>query len=157
MSPIMTESRFHSIADIISFAIEREIEAAAGYARMAGLAKTPGLRELLLFLRQEEESHRRLLEGLTEDAIRGLAPSFVPDLHLVDHLADEKLSGDMSLQELLIFAARKESRAVELYESLARLAEASGHDRIFRFLAGQERNHKLKLEAEYEKQLLRED
>lgn len=153
----MTENRFRSIADIISFAIEREIEAAAGYARIASLARTPGLRELCLSLRQEEESHRRLLEGLTKVAIAKLAPSYVPDLHIVDNLADEKLSDDMSLQELLIFAARKEGRAVELYESLARMAEASGQERIFRFLAGQERDHKLKLEAEYEKQILPEN
>ena len=153
----MPHRRFRSVADIIAFAIEREKEAAAGYGRMAGLARTSGLREFLLFLRQEEEAHRRLLEELTAEEIAGLAPAFVPDLRLIDYLAEEKLTDDMSLQELLIFAAQKEKRAAELYDTLARVAEASGRHRVFEFLAGQERAHKLKIEAEYEKKVLQEN
>ncbi|MBE3110614.1 MAG: ferritin family protein [Acidobacteria bacterium] len=153
----MPHRRFRSVADIIAFAVEREKEAADGYGRMAGLARTPGLREFLLFLRQEEEAHRRLLEGLTEEELDGLVPAFVPDLRLIDYLVEEKLTDDMSLQELLIFAAQKEKKAAELYDTLARMAEASGHHRVFEFLAGQERAHKLKIEAEYEKNVLQEN
>ncbi len=153
----MPHRRFGSVADIIVFAIEREKEAADGYGRMADLARTPGLREFLLFLRQEEESHRRLLEGLTKEELDGLAPAFVPDLRLIDYLAEENLADEMSLQELLIFAAQKERKAAELYDTLARMAEASSHHRVFEFLAGQERAHKLKIEAEYEKSFLQEN
>lgn len=153
----MPHRRFRSVADIISFAIEREKEAADGYGRMAGLAQMPGLREFLLFLQQEEESHRRLLEGLTEKELNSLVPAFVPDLRLIDYLVEEKLSDDMSLQDLLVFAAQKEKKAAELYDTLARMAEASGHNRVFEFLAGQERAHKLKIEAEYEKNFLQEN
>lgn len=153
----MPHRRFGSVADIIVFAIEREKEAADGYGRMAGLARLPGLREFLLFLRQEEEAHRRLLEELTEEELDGLVPAFVPDLRLIDYLAEEKPADEMSLQELLIFAAQKEKKAAELYETLARMAKASGHHRVFEFLAGQERAHKLKIEAEYEKSFLQEN
>ncbi len=153
----MADRRFDSVADIIAFAVRREIEAAEGYARIAGRATTPGLRELADDLRRQEEAHRRLLEGLTAEALRKLGTSYVPDLHVVDALADEKSSGDMSVQDMLIFAAKKEARAVALYESLARLAGASGNERVFLFLAGQEREHKLKIEAEYEKQVLQEN
>ena len=107
----MTDRRFDSVADIIAFAIRREIDAAEGYAQIAGLATTPGLRELADELRRQEESHRRLLEGLTGETLRELETSFVPDLHVVDALADEKLSGDMSIQDMLIFAAKKEARS----------------------------------------------
>ena len=153
----MTDRRFGSIAEILAFAIQREIDAAAGYATISATAATPALRQLADDLRGQEESHRRLLEGLTPEAVRELDASFVPDLHIVDALADEKLSGDMSLQDMLIFAAKKEAQAVALYESLARMAGASGHGRVFLFLAGQEREHKLKIEAEYEKQILQEN
>lgn len=153
----MPHRRFRSVPDIIAFAVEREKEAAADYGRMAGLVKTPGLREFLLFLRGEEESHRRLLEELTAEEIGGLAPAFVPDLRLIDYLVEEKLTDDMSLQELLIFAAQKEKKSAELYDTLARMAKASGHHRVFEFLAGQERVHKLKIEAEYEKNVLQEN
>lgn len=153
----MSEPRFQSVADIVAFAIEREIEAARGYGRMAAMARTPGLREFLGSLKAEEETHRRLLEGLTEESIRGLAPAFVPDLRIVDYLVEERPDADMSLQDLLILAAQKEKKAIDLYEHLARMAEASGQQRVFQFLAGQERAHKLKIEAEYEKHVLQEN
>ncbi len=153
----MPHRRFRSVSDIIAFAIEREKEAADGYGRMAGLARTPGLSGFLLSLRQDELSHRRLLEELTEEELKGLVPAFVPDLRLIDYLVEEKLSDDMSLQELLIFAAQKEKKAAELYDTLSRMAEASGRRRLFEFLAGQERAHKLKIEAEYEKSFLQEN
>ncbi len=153
----MAQRHFRSAAEAIAFAVGREIEAADSYGRMAALAGTPGLRELLLFLRGEEESHRRILEGLTAAQIERLEPSFAPDLRIVDALGEEPLAADMTLQELLIFAAKKEKQAVELYESLARTAGAAGLQEIFLFLAGQEREHKLKLEAEYEKRVLQEN
>ena len=153
----MTENRFGTFAEVVAFAIGREIDAAEGYARMAEMARTPGLRELCLFLKGQEESHRRLLEGLTDAAIKRLEPAFVPDLGLVDLLAEEKPAADMTIQELLIFAARKEKQAAELYESLARTAGLPGQQQLFRFLAGQEREHKLLLEAEYEKTVLQEN
>jgi len=153
----MTEMRFDSVADIIAFAIRREIDAAEGYARIGAVAKTPGLRELADELRRQEESHRRLLEELPAGTLRELGTAFVPDFHIVDNLPDEKLSGDMSIQEMLIFSAKKEAQAVALYESLARLDGDPGHERTFRILAGQEREHKLKLEAEYERQVLQEN
>lgn len=153
----MPENRFRSAAEAIAFAVAREIEAAESYARMAGLARTPGLRELCLFLRDQEESHRRLLEGLTDEELRRLEPALAADLRIVDALADEKPAADMTIQEMLIFAARKEKSAAELYESLARSADGSKLQDLFRFLAGQEREHKLMLEAEYERVLLQEN
>jgi rubrerythrin len=153
----MTERRFDSIAGIIAFAIQREIDAAAGYARLAAEAKTPGLRELAEDLRAQEVEHRRILEGLPPDLMRELGTLPVPDLGLVDALPDEPLSGDMTLQDTLIFAAKKEAQAIALYESLARLAASPGQDRVFLFLAGQERQHKLRLEAEYETHVLQEN
>jgi len=153
----MSERKLRTVAEIIAFAIEREKEAAESYGRMAELAEAPGLRELLTFLRGEEEGHRRLLEGLTAGQIRRFAPARVPDLVITDYLVPETLGLDMSLQDLLVFAAQKEKRAADLYDGLARLASGSETARLFEFLAGQERAHKLKLEAEYEKHVLTEN
>jgi rubrerythrin len=153
----MSERTFRTVAEIIEFAIAREKEAAEAYGRMADGAVAPGLRELLLFLRGEEESHQRLLEGLTADQIGRFTPALVPDLVITDYLVEETLGRDMSLQDLLVFAAQKEKRAVDLYTMLARMASASGQARLFEFLAGQERAHKLKLEAAYEKHVMPEN
>jgi len=153
----MPDDRFQGIGDILAYAIRREIDAAEGYGRMAGLARTPGLRELLLEIKGEEENHRRLLEGLSAAGLGSAVPTSVPDMGLSDALDDVPLEPDMTLQDLLIFAARKEKAAAELYAALGRGPGLEAHRHIFEFLAGQERAHKLKLETEYEKRVLTED
>jgi len=152
----MAEPRFRSLGDIIAFAIGREIEAADGYGGLAEQASTPGLRDLLLELKGEEENHRRLLETMTAGQW-GEAVAPVEDMGLSDALADVPFSPDMTFQELLIFAARKETKAAELYAGLAGRPEAAAYRKVFEFLAGQERTHKAKLETEYEKHVLTED
>jgi rubrerythrin len=153
----MADRRFASITDILAFAVQREIEAAEGYARIGERAATPALRELAEDLRRQEVEHRRLLEGLSGEAVRRLETAYVADLHIVDTLADEPLTAEMSAQDMLIFAAKKEAQAVALYESLAGLAAGADHRKLFMFLAGQEREHKLRLEAAYEDRIFQEN
>jgi rubrerythrin len=153
----MPDLRFGSTAEILAFAVAREIDAAAGYARIEALAGTPALRRLAGELREQEEGHRRLLEGLDPATLAGPAGRLTVDLRIVDGLPDERPAPDMSVQDMLVFAAKKEAQAVALYESLAPLAGTSEHQRLFRFLAAQEREHKLRLEAEYEAQILTEN
>jgi rubrerythrin len=152
----MSERRFRSVGEILSFAIEREIEAAEGYGRLATQATMPGLRDLLLELKGEEENHRRLLESMTTARLDEAVPP-VEDMGLSDALADVPFAPDMMFQDLLIFAARKEKKAADLYAGLAVRPEVAAFKKLFEFLAGQERAHKLKLEAEYEKHVLSED
>ena len=59
-----------------------------------------------------------------------------------------------SIAEIIAFAVEREKEAADGY---GRMAEASGHHRVFEFLAGQERAHKLKIETEYEKIFLQEN
>ena len=152
----MAERRFRSLGDILAFAIGREIEAADGYGALAGRASTPGLRDLLLELKGEEENHRRLLETMPVGRW-GEAAAPVEDMGLSDALADGPFTPDMTFQELLIFAARKEKKAADLYAGLAGRPEAAAYRKVFEFLSGQERTHKARLEAEYEKHVLTED
>lgn len=153
----MTDRRFASITEVIAFAVRREIDAAAGYALIAARAATPALRELAEDLRRQEEEHRRLLEGFSGATVPRFQTAFVPDLGIVDGLPDEPLAADMSVQDMLVFAAKKEAQAVALYESLAGLAAEGDQRQLFKFLAGQEREHKLRLEAAYEDQVFREN
>jgi rubrerythrin len=145
------------VADIIDFAIRREEEAARGYGEMADAAKMPGLKELLLELKRDEENHKRILENFSAGELDLTSRAEVPDLKISDFVAEEPMDDDMSFQDLLLFAARKEKKAVELYERLAALTEGDVHKKTFEFLASQEREHKFKLEAEYEKRVFEEN
>ena len=143
--------------DIIKFAISREEAAIDAYGDMSEKTKTPGLRELLLELQGEEENHKRLLEDISEEQIASFNSEEVIDLKISDFLTEEPPSEDMTFQDLLILAAKKEQEAVELYSKLSDDTDNEDLKKLFDFLITQEKSHKLKLETEYEKHVLEDD
>jgi len=143
--------------DVIVFAIRREEEAAKTYGEMMAMAKEESARKLLLDLQEEEKNHKRVLQGLTEARTTLASSKDVRDLKISDYLVDEPLEPAMNFQDLLIFAAKKEKKAVELYKDLAKEAETKELKRLFEYLEKQEKAHKLRLELEYEKRVLWED
>jgi rubrerythrin len=143
-----------SYDDIIKFAIQREEAAIKAYGDLSETAKTPGLKEMLLELQSEEKNHKKLLQNITEEQIASFSKEEVIDLKISDYLTEEPPSEDMNFQDLLIFAAKKEQDAVELYTKLRGDAESNEMKELFDFLIVQEKSHKLKLEKEYEKHVL---
>ncbi|OGD25240.1 MAG: hypothetical protein A2Y56_02675 [Candidatus Aminicenantes bacterium RBG_13_63_10] len=142
---------------IIAFAVEREEEAARAYGDMIPRAQSESLRLLLADLKSEEEHHKRLLLSLSSSRVASPRAAAVTDLRISDFLVEAPLDGEMSLQDLIIFAAKKEQKAVELYSRLLALASAADEKKLFEFLVSQEKQHKLRLESEYEKHVLGEN
>jgi len=149
--------KFSEFDDVIQFAIQREEEAAKAYGDMMERARDEAARKLLLDLQEDEKNHKRVLQGLTKLKVESSAFKDVRDLKISDYLVEEPLGADMNFQDLLIFAAKKEKRAVELYKGLAEKAKSKEQKSLFEFLAKQEKSHKLRLELEYEKHVLWED
>ena len=147
---------FSDFKDILNFAIQREAEAYMAYEDMSEKAETPGLKQLLLELRDEEKKHKELLQDVNEEEIAGLEIHEVIDLKISDFLTEEIPTPDMSFQDLLILAAKKEQQAVELYSGMKASVEIDELKKLFDFLIEQEKSHKLKLETEYEKHVLEE-
>jgi rubrerythrin len=152
----MTEV-FRSTDDVLRFAIAGENEAAQGYVDLAAQAKSESARAFLLELWGEELQHARLLEGLDTSALPAALSGAAKDLRISDYVVDEPLGDDPSFQDLLIFAAKKEAKAAALYGALAAQAVDAAQKKLFEFLVGQEKSHKLRLEQEYEKYILPED
>jgi len=140
--------------DFIEFAIKREEEAIKAYGDIAVIAKTPGLKKLLLDLQEEEKNHKKLLQDITEEKIESLEIKEVSDLKISDYLVEGPPSPDMNFQDLLILAAKKEQKAVDLYSDMERKVSEEELKKLFQFLVQQEKSHKLKLEEEYEKHVL---
>jgi rubrerythrin len=143
--------------DILKFAISKEDAAIAVYGKMSEKSQAPGLKELMLELQEEEKKHKRLLEGITEQKVESFDIKVVPDLKITDYLVEEAPSEDMTFQDLLIFAAKKEQEAVDLYTNLEGNAEDEELKKLFKFLIQQEKSHKLKLEKEYDEHVLEWD
>jgi len=146
-----------TVHDVLQFAIQGEIEAAKGYGEMARKTKTPGLKTMLLELQSEEQNHKKLLEDLAAGKVVPLPTGEIEDLRISDYLIEGPLDEGSSLQDLLIFAAKKEAKAVELYTRLLGECPLPEQKRLFEFLIQQEKSHKLKLEKEYETTILQED
>jgi len=143
-----------TFGDIIEFAIKREEEAVKAYGDMADIAKTPGLKKLLLDLQEEEKNHKKLLQEVTKEKIESLEIEDVTDLKISDYLIEESPGADVNFQDVLILAAKKEQKAVELYSNLERKVKKKELKKLFEFLIQQEKSHKLRLEEEYEKHIL---
>jgi len=148
---------FSTFNDVIVFAIRREEEAAKSYGDLFKMAKEESARKLLIDLQEEEKNHKKILQGLTEVRAEAAAGKDVRDLKISDYLVAEPLDPEMNFQDLLIFAAKKEKKAVELYRDLAKEAKTKELKRLFEYLEKQEKAHKLRLELEYEKRVLWED
>jgi rubrerythrin len=148
---------FSDLKSVIAFAIKREEEAARNYRELGRIARDESARKLLADLHDEERNHKRILRGLAKARVRVPSAKDVKDLMISDYLVEEPLTPEMNFQDLLIFAAKKEKRAVALYSDLAKRTQDKEQKALFEFLAKQEKAHKLRLELEYEKHVLWED
>ncbi|MGB7296604.1 MAG: ferritin family protein [Candidatus Aminicenantales bacterium] len=149
--------KFGNLKDVMTFAIQREEEAARTYRKLRTIAKEEPARRLLADLEEEEKNHKKILQRLTRVRVEATASKTVKDLMISDYLVEEPLAPDMNFQDLLIFAAKKEKKAADLYLDLAKRSTIKDHRALFEFLAKQEKVHKLRLELEYEKHVLWED
>jgi rubrerythrin len=143
--------------NIVKFAIQREEEAARTYGKLRAIAKEASAKKLLADLQEEEKYHKKILQGLTKARVGAAGSKSVKDLKISDYLVEEPLTPEMNFQDLLIFAAKKEKKAADLYSGLAKSSAGKSHKALFEFLAKQEKAHKLRLELEYERHVLWED
>jgi len=148
---------FTNFQNVIDFAIEREEDAIESYGNMLEKTRIPGLKELLSELQEEEKKHKKLLQNINPETIANLKIKDVTDLKISDYLVEEPTSPDMNFQDLLIFAAKKEKKAADLYSQLSARSEDPDLKKLFDFLVQQEKSHKLKLEKEYDEHVLEWD
>lgn len=153
----MSKKTFAGLDEVFAFALEREERSAELYAQLREKAAGQVLKSLAEELRQQEIQHKRILLDLRTAGRAPKAEAFVVDLGISDYTVDEPLRPDMTVPEVLLFAAKKEQQAALLYEGLAGRVAAGAERRTFEFLAAQEKTHKLRLESEYEANVLTEN
>lgn len=141
--------------EIILYAIRREADAAAFY-RMAEERSNPGVKKAFEELAIEEESHKRKLETLNLEKIEIIESKGPKGLGLSELLKDSPFSIDMSYEELLRMAIKKEESSEKLYISLSQLVKDEKVKKILLVLAQEESSHKEKLEKIYDTEILQE-
>ncbi len=153
----MIMNEFTSIDDILDFAIGEEQAAVDFYLMLASQAKSGHAKQAFIDFAKEEMVHKARLMQVREKGLQVLGSSNVSDLKLADYLVDVEPSPDMSYQEALILAMKKEKAAFRLYTCLATRMEDPAMRQTFELLALEESKHKLSFELEYDEQVLREN
>lgn len=141
-------------AEILKFAVKREEEAASFYREAGGKALSPSMRQVFMRMAGEEEKHKELLTTLDVGKITDRKVEHVPDLKIADLLVDVDYRSDLTYQETLILAMKREKEAFALYNSVAENTEDEDLRKLFQILAQEEAKHKLRLETEYDEHVL---
>ncbi len=148
------EATFKSI---IAFAIENEKEALELYEKVRDLAQKQSAKVMFDELAAEEVKHREFFEGSTGENVPDLPLQGVTDLKISDYLVDVSFKPDMGYQDILIMAMKREESAVKLYSDIAAEMTDPKLKKLLEFMAQEEAKHKLRLETEYDENVLAED
>lgn len=151
----MTE--FTNINDILDFAIKNEQNAVEFYNELAKTARTDDMRNTFTLFAQEEMGHKARLLKIKEEGIFNLPTTKVADLKIADYVVRTETKGEMTYEQTLVLAMKREKAAFKLYSKLSEKAPNEELKKLFIALAQEESRHKLKFELEYDEFVLREN
>jgi len=138
-----------TVRAVLSYAIEKEIEAQQRYSHMAQKAEKEKARQMFLRLVDMEKTHEEKLREMTERDIADYRLENVPDLHVSERIGERDFHPDMTMTDALALAIKAEEAAVNVYLDAARELPEGDDMKVFAVLAQEEMQHKLDLEAEY--------
>ena len=148
---------FTSITDILDFAIREEQAAVDFYLQLAAQSKNQQTKKIFHEYAEEEMRHKSNLLNIKEQGHFLLPVEKVRDLKITEYLVDVRPSANMSYQDALILAMKKEKAAFRMYSALAANAGDASVKALFLNLAMEESKHKLAFEIEYDDYILKEN
>lgn len=144
--------KFESFEEIISFAIEKENEAAAFYEDAAQKEPFSGVKDALQEMAGEEKKHASMLEniGQNQEVLEGYEFKWIPDIKRSDYMVDMVYEPGMHYSDLLKLAMKREEKALAMYNELQNRADNETQAKLFKVLCQEEAKHKLFLEKLYD-------
>jgi rubrerythrin len=135
--------------NIISEAINNEVEAYTFYQTVSEKVTDANLKTLFGELAGEEKGHREYLQNLLSRDIASLGFSATKDYKVGDSIPTPALTPDMKPVDGLVVAIKKELAAMQMYTQLANASDDAEIKKLFTELATMERGHKARLEDIY--------
>lgn len=148
---------FQSIAQVLEFAIQCEQEAVEFYSRLATETSNSAMRQVFTSFAAEEMGHKLKLQHYRDQGVGDWRQEVVADLKIADYSPDVSSIANLSYEEALVVAMKKEKAAFRLYSDLADRSDNEATSQLFRLLAMEESKHKLRFEIEYDQQILKEN
>ena len=143
--------------EIIDYAIRKEFEAAKFYRDLQARVKLNSSKKFLKELEDMELQHAEILRNYLEDQSQISLISEPTDLKISDDLDDIEIKDDLTFQEVIIIAMKREEAAMNLYNRLAENISDSAAKTVFLRLAQEESKHKYSLETMYDDEILAEN
>ena len=148
---------FENIQDILTFAINQEQEAVDFYNDLSTRSTNSEMKEIFKQFAGEEMKHKAKLLTIEE---QGFFDNFIEkevDLKISDYIVQVKYTPQMTYQEALVLAMKKEKSAFKLYLNLSQKVNSKELKDLFLMLAMEESKHKLRFEIEYDDNVLKEN
>ena len=145
---------FSPFEEIINFAAAKEKESVLFYEGLARKIENPVVKEAILSMADQERKHEKLLKGLSPKHLQFVTGPSLPDMKISNYMVAVEPSRDLSYQELLIIAMKREEKSFALYTDLEQRAPEATTRSLFTLLKGEEIKHKAMLEKEYEGSVL---
>lgn len=143
-----------SVDDVVKFAIDKEQKAMEFYQKCADRAKNPGIKKFFQEMAAEEQRHRDMLKGLDVLGISDVQLAKVEDLRIGDYLVDVQFYDEITYQEALTLAMKKEEKAHAFYSGWKNKCMHEKTSKLFELLAQEEMKHKRTIETIYDDQIL---
>jgi rubrerythrin len=141
--------------EIISFAIQREIDSINFYDQAGKLVKHSGTKDLFLDFMKQEEGHKKKLEEVQTGKIAMGKIEKIPNLKISDYMVEAELRPDISYGDILRIAMKREERSVKLYTDFNEKNEDQTLRNLFTFLIQEESKHKYYIEKLYDDEILK--
>ncbi len=141
---------FKTAEDIFDFAINLEQESHEFYISLSKFVTSKEIQDLLNCIAAEELKHKKKIITIKNTKHYKISDKQAVSLNVKDYYVEQKPIENTSYSDWLILTMEKKKAAFKLYDDLAKLTSDKLLEIVFRSLAQEEANHKLKLEIEYD-------
>lgn len=135
--------------DILSGAIQREIDAQQFYRDAAEKTGEAYLKDLFTGFVSEEKKHENILKDFLDSVPEKIPFDETRDYHVSETIEKPEVSPQMKPADAFALASKKEEEAMNQYLALADGCTDPEQEKVFRNLAAMEREHKLKMEQAF--------
>ena len=139
-----------NLNEILKFAINNELQAAKFYRELGEKVLTQAAKVMLKEFEQMELGHADILSSLDLQKIEKFIPQEVENMKLSDYMVEPEQHSQMSFQDIIVIAMKREEAAANMYNDLAAKTEDIALKNMFLKLASEESKHKLQLETIYD-------
>jgi len=140
--------------DIMEMCINQEQQAIDLYSLARDQARDESSRKKFQELVDMETAHKVALRNFELENFIELPPA---NLKVTDYLMEPVLKNNMTTQEIIILAAKREDKTARMYQDLADHFNFDKNlNTFFQMMADEELRHKHSLETEYENEFLQE-